>query len=138
MSLLCPEAFAAWDGGHDVVGCAAAGKTWYFAEGTTREGFNEWVCLLNPNSQAVTASFTYMFATGNTSRKRYHLPPESRTTVDVNKEVGGGKDVSIKVTSTEAIVAERPMYFRYNGAWTGGHDVMGATGTRLDWMPGSE
>jgi poly-gamma-glutamate capsule biosynthesis protein CapA/YwtB (metallophosphatase superfamily) len=133
LAFLCPEAFASWDGGHDVVGCASAGRTWYFAEGTTREGFNEWVCLLNPNSRAATASFTYMFADGDTSEKRYDLPANSRTTVDVNREAGAGKDVSIKINSTAAIVAERPMYFRYNGVWTGGHDVMGAINPRLEW-----
>ena len=133
VALYCPKAFAAWNGGHDVVGCAAASRSWYFAEGTTRAGFNEWVCLLNPNSEAATASFTYMFTTGKTSEKKYGLPANSRTTVDVNKEVGAGKDVSIKVTSTAPIVAERPIYFRYNGTWTGGHDVMGATNPRLEW-----
>jgi hypothetical protein len=29
------------------------------------------------------------------------------------------------VASDQPIIAERPMYFNYNGAWTGGHDVVG-------------
>ena len=38
-------------------------------------------------------------------------------------------DFSTKVTCTngQPIIAERPMYFNYNGVWTGGHDVVGAT-----------
>ncbi|MDI6830401.1 MAG: polysaccharide deacetylase family protein, partial [Actinomycetota bacterium] len=31
------------------------------------------------------------------------------------------------------LVAERPMYFRYRNAITGGHDVMGAEAPRTDW-----
>jgi hypothetical protein len=40
-------------------------------------------------------------------------------------------DFSAQVTSLstryDAIVVERPMYFNYGGAWTGGHDVVGYT-----------
>ncbi len=133
LATLCPAALASWNGGHDVVGCTGAAKVWYFAEGTTRPGFNEWVCLLNPNPAATTAKFDYMLGTGETFSRQYGLPPSSRTTVDVNAEVSAGNDVSIKVTSPAPIVAERPMYFRYKGAWTGGHDVVGATEQRLEW-----
>lgn len=133
VALLAPRAFAAWNGGHDVVGCTGAGKTWYFAEGTTRNGFNEWVCLLNPNPAATTATFTYMLGTGENVEKQYTLPPNSRTTVDVNAEVAASHDVSIKITADAPVVAERPMYFRYNGVITGGHDVVGATSPQLEW-----
>ena len=36
-------------------------------------------------------------------------------------------DFSARVESTNGagIIAERPMYFNYNGVWTGGHDVVG-------------
>ncbi len=33
--------------------------------------------------------------------------------------------MSMRVFSPVPIVAERPMYFNYRGAWTGGHDVIG-------------
>ncbi len=39
-----------WTGGHDVLGANAPSKSWYFAEGTTRAGFDQWLCLQNPNS----------------------------------------------------------------------------------------
>ncbi|RJP32020.1 MAG: DUF362 domain-containing protein, partial [Actinobacteria bacterium] len=32
-----------WSGGHCVTGVASAGTQWFFAEGTTREGFDEWL-----------------------------------------------------------------------------------------------
>jgi hypothetical protein len=34
-------------------------------------------------------------------------------------------DVSINVSSDKPIVAERPVYFLYNGAWPGGHNTLG-------------
>ena len=135
MSLAAPAmSYAAWNGGHDVVGCNAAGKTWYFAEGTTRSGFNEWICLLNPNAGATSAHLTYMLADGKTIGKDYNLPAKSRTTVDVGNDVEAGNDVSVKVESGAPVVAERPMYFRYNGTITGGHDVVGATAPRQTWF----
>src|SRR5450756_462470 len=91
VSLAAPAmSYAAWNGGHDVVGCTAPGKAWYFAEGTTRSGFNEWICLLNPNAGATNAHLTYMLSDGKTVEKDYNLPARSRTTVDVDNDVEAG------------------------------------------------
>ena len=124
-----------WNGGHDVLGATAAGKEWYFAEGTTRGGFDEWLCLQNPNAGSIQVTITYMFGPGQGGNlvKDYFLQPNSRTTLMVNNEVGPGKDVSIKLTSGSDFIAERPMYFNYQGAWTGGHDVVGATAAGREW-----
>ncbi len=45
-----------------------------------------------------------------------------------------GQDVSIKVTSPQPIVAERPMYFNYNATWAGGHDAMGTSAAQNEWL----
>jgi poly-gamma-glutamate capsule biosynthesis protein CapA/YwtB (metallophosphatase superfamily) len=133
-SLVAPSlSYAAWNGGHDVVGCTSAAKTWYFAEGTTRPGFNEWICLLNPSRSQTTAHLAYMLSDGTTTGKDYSLPANSRTTVDVANDVAAGSDVSVKVASDAPVVAERPMYFRYNGTITGGHDVVGANAPQETW-----
>ncbi len=115
-----------WDGGHDVVGAPLPQTSFYFAEGCTMPGFEEWLCLQNPNAAPTTAHVTFMYTDGSSSAP-LDVPLEgtSRTTLNVNQEAGAGKDVSIKVTADAPIVAERPMYFNYKG-WTGGHDVMGA------------
>ena len=131
--LLPPAALANWDGGHDVVGHTGASRTWYFAEGTTRSGFNEWLCLLNPNLGATVASVTYMLEDDDPVVESYYLAGRSRTTVDVASEVEAGNDVSIEVMSQDPVVAERPMYFRYKGAWTGGHDIVGANAPQPEW-----
>ncbi|MBU4489444.1 MAG: CapA family protein, partial [Actinobacteria bacterium] len=110
-----------------------ASRTWYFAEGTTRSGFNEWVCLLNPNVGATVASVTYMLEGKPPVVKSYYLPARSRTTVDVASEIEAGNDVSVEVMSQDPVVAERPMYFRYKGVWTGGHDIVGANAPQREW-----
>ena len=133
LTLLTSPAFAAWDGGHNVVGCPQAEKTWYFAEGTTRAGFNEYLCLLNPNTGATAASITYMLGTGENINREYSLAPNSRTTVDVSADVTAGNDVSVKIEARDPVVAERPVYFRYKGTVTGGHDVMGANAPAAEW-----
>ena len=37
-----------WDGGHCAVGARSPARKWYFAEGTTRPEFDEWIVVLNP------------------------------------------------------------------------------------------
>ncbi len=117
---------AKWTGGHDVIGAPAPATDFYFAEGYTGDGFEEWLCLMNPGT-ATDAHVTYIFADGSDPLTvDYHLAAASRATVNVNAAVGAGRDVSMHVNAAGPIVAERPMYFNYRGAWTGGHDVIGA------------
>jgi hypothetical protein len=51
----------------------------------------------------------------------------------VNGAVGPSRDVSIKITSSQPIVAERPIYFNYKGIWNGGHNTIGATAAATTW-----
>jgi hypothetical protein len=111
-----------------VVGANAPGDTWYFAEGTTRTGFEEWLCLQNPNAYPVEALITYMQDDGQNDLDVLDLPATSRQTIWVNHEINGEHDVSIRVESSDGspIIVERPMYFTYGVYnWTGGHDVLG-------------
>ncbi|MBC7228938.1 MAG: hypothetical protein H5T74_00905 [Actinobacteria bacterium] len=126
----------AWDGGHNVLGATEARKEWYFAEGTTREGFEEWLCLQNPNPVPIDVTMTFMFGPGQGDNQpmTFRLDPTSRTTFKVNDLVGPGKDVSVKIVSSSDFIAERPMYFNYQGVWTGGHDVVGATAAGREWF----
>jgi hypothetical protein len=124
-----------WAGGHDVLGANQSGKEWYFAEGTTRNGFDEWLCLQNPNANSINVNATFMFGPGQGDNQvmGFNLPPNSRTTLKVNDLVGPEKDVSVELTSGSDFIAERPMYFNYNGVWAGGHDVLGANGASNTW-----
>ncbi len=124
-----------WTGGHDVVGATAPGNEWYFAEGTTRAGFEQWLCLQNPNPAPITVEATFMFGPGQGPNEvnNYKLDPNSRTTLMVNDIVGAGRDVSVRLASAADFIAERPMYFSYGPGWTGGHDVVGAAAPSTTW-----
>jgi hypothetical protein len=107
-------------------------STYFFAEGTTRSGFAEWLCLQNPGEEQANVTITYMLETGANIDQPVPVPAHSRVTVSVNAAAGLQHDVSARVTSDKFIVAERPMYFDYRG-WTGGHCVMGALNTSRLW-----
>lgn len=109
-----------FSGGHDNVGRPDPSNEFYFAEGTTREGFQEWLTLQNPNSGAANAELLFMMANGNSKKVSVAIDARSRKTIKVSDVVGANQDVSVAIRSDVPIVAERPMYFRYRGAWSGG------------------
>lgn len=122
-----------WTGGHCTAPALDTGLNWYFAEGTTRAGFEEWLCLGNPGAVDATANVTYMFEDGGEVTVPYDVPAWKRCTVDVNAAVGPGRDVGIAVRSDQPIVAERPMYFDYRGGRDDGHITAGATSPQSKW-----
>ena len=101
-------------------------STFYFAEGYTGAGFQEYLCLGNVDEVDARAEVTFLFPDGSSQEMDVPIPAGSRATVDVNAAVGADREVSMAITSQQDIVAERPMYFSYGAGWTGGHDVMGA------------
>jgi hypothetical protein len=118
---------------------------WYFAEGYTGPGFDEYLTLQNPNGQAAAIAITYYLNGGAPIVKNVAVPANSRATVAVHDPalgVGRGREVAAKVESTNGVgvVAERPMYFTYSGATvsnvTGGHNVMGVQQPRQTWLFG--
>lgn len=114
-----------WTGGHVAMGARAPKNSWFFAEGTTRDGFEEWLSLENPGMVDASADISYMLEDGSVTDTTVAVPAHTRVTVDVPLAVGPGRDVSVAVWSDIAIIAERPMYFLYHGMWPGGHDVVG-------------
>lgn len=114
-------------------------KTYYFAEGTTRDNpndgkYEEWVCIFNPNDEEVSVDVTYMYTGGaRQTTKKYSVSPTSRVMVDVAADVGLNQDVSVKVTGDKTIVAERSIYFDYKNKWTGGDSVVGVPEPGETW-----
>jgi hypothetical protein len=123
-----------WSDGHDTIPARETSKTWFFAEGTTRSGFEEWLCLGNPGSSDALVQVTYMFSDGDTLTIPYTVPAWKRYTIDVNATVGPERDVAIKVDSDQPLVAERPMYFNYRYGWNGGHITIGAPAAATKWF----
>jgi len=122
-----------WDGGHNVMGAAQPEREWYFAEGCTRTGFNQWICLMNPNQEAAAARIVYVMEDGGRIEREYVLAPRSRFTVNVNNDVARQHDVSTYITSDPAIVVERPMYFLYNSVINEGSNAMGVCRPGSSW-----
>ncbi len=122
-----------WTGGHCDEPALETSNTWYFAEGTTRAGFDEWLCLANPGAQDATVQVTYIFPDGEAVTLPYTVPAWKRYTVNVNDTVGPERDVAIRVDSDQPVVAERPMYFAYRGAWDDGHITAGAPAPLTTW-----
>ncbi len=105
----------------------------YFAEGYTGPGFQEYLCLGNPHGVPVRTAVTYLFADGTSLSRKVLIPPESRTTIHVNMDVGPGREVSVKLESEGDIAAERPVYFTYGQKWSGGHIAMGTEEASTTW-----
>ena len=130
-----------WTGGSCVMGVPLLSSAWYFAEGTTRAGFEEWLTLQNPGAADINIHAVYYLGAGAPVERDYPVPAGKRSTVLVNSDsvgVGAERDVSVLLTSPAPFLAERPMYFDYQGlgkrGWTGGHCVMGAREPASEWF----
>jgi hypothetical protein len=118
------------------MGATTLAPSFFFAEGTTRAGFEEWITLQNPSPAAIEVHAVYHFGPGQGEPviRTYRVAAGHRLTIFVPDETGREKDVSVELSSATAFLAERPMYFDYIGAgaphWQGGHCVIGATSAR--------
>jgi hypothetical protein len=108
--------------GHDTIGTPTPEKTWYFAEGYTAEGYEEWLLIQNPWDQGAAVTIDFMFPGGSTQSVTAGIPARSRFTINVGAFVGE-KEVSLKLTSDLPVVGERAMYFKQR---SGGHCSIGA------------
>ncbi|MBN2027042.1 MAG: hypothetical protein JW854_09835 [Actinobacteria bacterium] len=111
--------------------------TWYFAEGYTGAGFDEWITIQNPNAAATNVTVTYFTPGGAPSFTNHNIPANSRYTIYVNSDLGADQENSFSVWADQQVIVERPMYFRYSGLgghdWRGGHDAMGSTQLSRSW-----
>ncbi|RIK09429.1 MAG: hypothetical protein DCC49_06155 [Acidobacteria bacterium] len=95
-------------------------------------GFDQWLLLLNPNDSSVSASVSFERAGAQPVTSSYTLAAKSRTTIKVNNFVSTG-DISMRVSASKPIVAERALYFVY-GSWDGGASGEGAKNPRNTWI----
>ncbi len=108
---------------------------WYLAEGSTAWGFNQYVTIINPNMEAVTARVTYMTATGPTSPPDVALPALSQTTINPKDKLGQ-QDFSTKVECLEGkgIAVDRTMTWTGPGAASEeAHNSIGVPSPATTW-----
>jgi hypothetical protein len=100
-------------GAHDSIGAYRTGSYWYLPEGTTRPGFDEWVLVMNPNSEPVEVRVTILAPTGAANQTSFVMQPMSRQSVHVN-DLADNLDVSTVVETVgegaPGVLAERAMY----------------------------
>jgi hypothetical protein len=110
---------------------------WYFAEGYTGAGFDEWITIQNPMAGDAHVWVTYYTPSAVPQTKTHIVPANSRYNIYVNSDLGPNQENSFKVESDVPIICERPMYFRYAGTsghnWQGGSDALGSTQLSRQW-----
>ncbi len=123
-------------GGHDAAGVSEPAKTWYLAEGFTGGSFDEYVLIMNPGDAAAVVKTTFMPAKGSPTSRMDALKPHSRFTIHVDEQPGlDNAEVStcVEVQGAGQVIAERAMYFVYNGVWSDGHDAAGVKEASKEW-----
>lgn len=115
----------------------ACGTTgWYFAEGFTGGDFDTWILIQNPNQADTVATLRFFTPVGELQPLEVLLSGETRTTVYLNGLPGlrAGCEVATEVrVEGSGIVAERAMYFNYEGQRAGGHCSIGAPQPSCTW-----
>ena len=114
----------------DSIGIWTPAKTWYLAEGCTGPGFDTWVLVQNPSSNAATIQLTFMTSHGAVAGPRVTMPANTRQSFKVNNTCPGEWQVSTEVTSTQPVVAERAIYGN-NATWA--TDSIGASAPQTEW-----
>jgi N-acetylmuramoyl-L-alanine amidase len=127
--------FSGIKGAHNTMGARSPSKRWLFAEGSTKEGFTQFLTLLNQGSNPAKVSIVYRTAKGSAIKRSTTVPPRSRQKLSVGEkgQAGPNKDVSTRVVSDQPIVAERTIYFD-DGSYRGGHSSIGVRGGGRRWI----
>jgi type VII secretion-associated serine protease mycosin len=109
--------FDSGQGGHDALATANPGKSWYLAGGSSRNGFDTWLLVLNPDPGApATAKLSFYTDSGNVVTQPLQVAPHSRASLDTNPIVPNA-DFGIRVDADRPVVVERSEYF--NGGRSG-------------------
>lgn len=105
-------------GGHVGAGVDGPRTTWWFAEGYTAAGFDQYFAILNPTDTPADIVITYYLGAGAPVTRSMMAPPLARCTIAVHLPVHGvgrNQEVAAKIESMNGvgIIVERAMYFRY-------------------------
>jgi hypothetical protein len=120
-------------GGHDALGCSQPRNEWYLAEGYTAQGFDTYILLTNPGDKDAKVDVRYMLSKGRYLDRTYDVKAHSRFTIPVDSQGGlSAEEVSASIKSSQGIVVERSMYFRY-GQRNGGSCAPGVCDTSGKW-----
>ncbi|OFW58038.1 MAG: hypothetical protein A2Y75_12505 [Candidatus Solincola sediminis] len=103
-------------GGHCSPAVTRTSQNLYLAEGYTGRDFDTWILLANPNQQAAEVQVNYLVQGGQNVTETRTVPAMSRLTINAREKINGQSfGVSIQSLNGVGIIAERAMYFNYNG-----------------------
>ncbi|WP_287154419.1 DUF5719 family protein [Candidatus Solincola tengchongensis] len=94
--------------------------------------FDTFVLIMNPNGATARVEVTFQGEDGENRVFTYQVGAYSRFTVPVRETVGKGS-FSVHVSSDLPVLAERAMYFNYQGK-KGGSDSIGAPSPSSSWF----
>lgn len=93
--------------------------------GPYNDRFDTWLLLYNPHQQEIPVDVRYLRPQDAPQTQTYLLAPHSRHTIGVDNFFADD-EVSIEVSApAPGVVAERAMYFNYQGWADGGHAAVG-------------
>jgi len=95
---------------HLVVGASSLSRSWTFAEGSTTEGLNTTLHLLNPWKQQVGITLRVMSEDGTSLSRLYAVPAEARLVLPLDSVVPA-LPVAMQVEAERPLAAERVMLF---------------------------
>lgn len=121
-------------GGHVALGAGAPSCRWYFAEGCTGGGFDEFIAICNPGTEDATVCLTAS-RPGEPGRDGWLVvPPGSRRTIRVDEMAPDSTSVVASLRSDRRVVAERSQYFQYHDGPLGGTVAVGARRPAALWL----
>jgi hypothetical protein len=124
------------DGGHDSIGVSAPADKWYLPEGYTGGSFDTYLLIMNPAEKPATVKATFLRSDGYTWSRVDNMLPRSRFTIHVDEMPGfDNAEVStiVEAVGDTKVIAERAMYFVYDGKWADGHDSIGVNSASTTW-----
>ena len=127
--------------GNNSLGLTELSRTWYFAEGNTLPGVDQFILLANPGSAPANVTIEYLRQGTSSQTRTLVVPANSRQTVNVRFDQLAGLGTlttterhGTAITSDVPIAAERSMYFSTDTAtWIAGHNTVGAPRTANVW-----
>lgn len=122
--------------GHNSIGATAPSFDFFLAEGSTAWGYTTYLVVQNPGVNVNQVTVTYMKTGSSVTMPPFNMNPGTRETIRVN-DVQPDADLSIKVSGSSPLLAERAMYWG-NTLWGEvGHDSIGVSGPHPVWyLPG--
>ena len=115
--------------GHDSAGVNAPSRQWFLPDGSSQDGTDTWVLIMNPNPETVTARLSFFTYAGLAATQEIMVNPTSRLSVHANQYLPRSL-FSVAVHADKPIVAERASYIE-NGKY--GHGSSGSPLTAQRW-----